>query len=798
VKGTIWSKILLFAVIPFLAVYVLLSVFFLRTIYDDKLKGAEQEIRNLARFNEESFQAFIENARLSVMIAAAELELIDPSLPDARTQGEEVIISCFSSKAVYNSWLIFEPNAFDGRDDEHRGEYPGERSGRYMRSYIRQDLGCVEAPDMDETLLDDMEESYWYLMPKLTRKPFIDINTVYELSWDYGVGEEPVYSISMAAPVMRDGRFIGCVGQDILLTDVILGPELVPGTVSALVSPGGILRYYRDHSLLGKPLEELGFAAAEKFKEAAAGEEELFLSGGYCPLIQAPALGFFAPVYLEEFSEFLYVYAAMPESIVKEALNPLLEAIAYSLVFVLVIFAVSLFYLARNISKPIHDLILACEAISRGNFDTVIAQSRSQGETGIMTQSLYRMVEQFKIYIALQEQSRELLNIYTRLYEALYRRGRMEDVFDEIIPLVSDYFKVHKASLVLVSGEDARLLASYERDLGLRKGGAENFAFHRQVTALLAKRKYISLNFNAMREQKIDFAGEDVRFLCILPFTAAGRLRAYVIMEGDRETGPLVHSDNALLFISQTVSYVLAQREALGKTDGAEPPESAETGGAAETAVGGKEAGTGEESPALKTARAIEGLDVDKGLFHSGGSAEQYGNLLRISAKSFEGKIERMRSFYREDLPAFAIEVHGIKGALYAIGAAALGDEAKVLEFAAKAGDASQCAQAYPAFEERLRIFTGRLAAIPWRRERPVRGPGDIQALTAALNDALEASRLFDSDKAAGIINSFLEYSWDESRPEIAENLEKTADALECMDYDAAEQAMSLLLESLP
>jgi HAMP domain-containing protein/HPt (histidine-containing phosphotransfer) domain-containing protein len=676
-----------------------------------------------------------------------------------------------------------------------------------MRSYVRQGLGYIEAPDMDEALLEDMDISYWYLMPKLTGKPFINVNTIYEFYWDYNVGQGPVYSISLAVPVLRNGGFIGCVGQDIILTGIILGPELIPGTVSALVSPDGILRYYRDDSLLGKPLEDLGFAGVEKFREAAGRGEELFLSGEYSPLVQGPALGFFAPLSLEEFGETLYVYAAVPEGIVQEALNPLLGPIIYSLVFVLVIFAAFLVYLARGISKPIHDLVLACEAISQGNFDTTIAQSRSRGEIGVMTQSLYRMVEQFKIYIALQEQSRELLDIYIRLHDALYRHDRIEEVFDEIIPLVSDYFRLHKVSLALVAGEEARILASYERGAGLRKGEAD-FAFHRQVTALLAKREYISLNFNAMREQKIDFAGEDARSLCVLPIVAAGRLRAYIIMEGDSETGPLVHNDRALLFISQTVSSVLTRREALEKQN-ARPESGAELAGPGETGEAVRmtaieEAAEAGESPALRAARAIEGLDVDKGLFHSGGSAEQYGDLLRISARSFVGKIEKMRSLYREDLPAFAIEVHGIKGALYAIGATALGDEAKALEFAAKGGAgneaaaASRCAQDYPVFEEKLRAFTDRLAAIPRQRERQVRGPGDIPALIAALNEALEASRLFDSDKAMEIVNSFLEYSWDESRPEIAGNLEKIADALECMDYDAAEQAMGLLLETLP
>jgi HAMP domain-containing protein/HPt (histidine-containing phosphotransfer) domain-containing protein len=805
-KNTIWSKILLFVVIPFFAVYTLLSAFIIRSIFVDKMEQVELNVRNLARFNEINFQKYIENTRLSVMIAAAELELIDPSSPDARSRGEQIIISSFHNEVVYNSWLIFEPNAFDGRDAEHRGEYPGETSGRYMRSYIRQDSSYVVTPDMDENSLEDMDASYWYIVPKLTGKPFIDINTEYEMSWDYRTGGEPIYSITLSAPIQKDGKIIGCVGQDILLTDIILGSELIPGAVSALITPNGILRYYHDHSLLGKSIEELGFADAGNFYKIAARGGELFASGEYSPLLQAPASAFYKPVMLEDFNELLYIYTAVPENVVMKSLYGILGPIAYSLVFVLLIFMVSQFYISWGISKPIHSLILACEAISQGNFDTVIAQPHSRGEIGIMTQSLYRMVEQFKIYIAMQERSQDLLEIYIRLHNALYQHDRIEDVFDEIIPLISDYFRLYRASLVVVSEDGALLRNSFERGLGVKKR-SEYFAFHRQAASLLAERKYISMNLNAMRGQTIDFTGEETRYLCILPFLASGRLEAYVIMEGDSETGPLVHSDTALLFISQTVSYILSRREfsqqeAAGgrepavKAEAEPPAEIRETAEPAEPKAEGAAADGGEESP-LQAARSIEGLDVDQGLFHAGGDAEQYGNLLRISARSFEGKMEKMRSFYETDLPAFAIDIHGIKGALYAIGAADLGDEAKTLEFAAKAGEADRCLRGYPVFEEKLAVFTKRLAAIPRRREMPVKGPGDISTLAASLKEALEASRLFDTGKAGGIIGGLLQYSWDGAGPEITENLEKTAEALESMDYDETEQTIGLLLEAL-
>lgn len=800
-KNTILFRILLCVVIPFLLVYVFLVTFILRTIFDDKMSQAERDIRNLARFNGVNFQSFIEKTRLSVTIAANGLERIDPAMPNARIRAEQIILSSFGNSEVYNSWLVFEPNAFDGRDDEHRGEYPGETSGRFMRSYVRKDTGYIEALDMEEGLLDNMETSFWYLVPKRTGKPFIDISTDYPLDWDYNTGDGVFYSITLSAPVMREGQVIGCVGQDILFEDIILDSEFIPGAISALISPTGILRYYHDSAYLGKPLEEIGFTGIEKFEEFVTRREEFILRDEYSPLLQTSAIAFFSPMVLDEFGELLYVYAAVPESLLMKAMNPLFGPIVFSLVFILLIFIVSLFYIIWTISKPIHNLIVACEAISQGNFNTVIAQSRSRGEIGVITQSLYRMVEQFKIYIAMQERSRDMLEIYTRLHNALYQRDRVEDVFDEIIPLISDYFKLYKASLVVVSDDNAVLAAAYDSTLGLKKEGTEYFTFHRRIVALLSGRKYISMNLNAIRGQNINFLGERTRCFCVLPFHASGMVAAYVIMEGDSEMGHLIHDDTALLFISQTVSYMLDQREAARNREPVMEPqteltESLGTDEPAEPQVGAGE-DSGGESPVLQAARSIEGLDVDDGLLHIGGSAEQYGDLLRISARSFEEMMEKMRSLYHTDLSAFGIEVHGIKGALYAIGAAGLGDEAKALEFAAKSGDADQCRQGYPVFEEKLAAFTSRLAAVSRRREAPARGPGDISALTASLKESLEASRIFDSDKAGGIIGSLLEYSWDDSRADITGELEKISNALESMDYDEAEQIMNSLLGSL-
>jgi hypothetical protein len=278
---------------------------------------------------------------------------------------------------------------------------------------------------------------------------------------------------------------------------------------------------------------------------------------------------------------------------------------------------------------------------------------------------------------------------------------------------------------------------------------------------------------------------------------AADSLQGYIILEGDSETGPLVHNDAALLFISETISYMLtkrtggedfALRSGPPAENGPAPKEEPRALSQAETAGLKPEP----ESPLLKTARAIEGLDVDKGVFLTGGAEEQYGDLLRISAKVFTGGIQKMRPLYQADLPAFAIEVHGMKGALYAIGADSLGNKAKDLEFAAKAGNAVLCAEAYPAFEEELAVFAGQLGAIVKRRETAFRGAGSTQDLVISLGEALEASRLFNSAQAGKIIASLLEYSWAGER--LTETLESISDALETIEYDEAERLISALL----
>jgi HAMP domain-containing protein/HPt (histidine-containing phosphotransfer) domain-containing protein len=474
-----------------------------------------------------------------------------------------------------------------------------------------------------------------------------------------------------------------------------------------------------------------------------------------------------------------------------------------SLAFVLLAFLFILFYLGRSLTKPLHELTLISEAVSRGNLDIRIPVSQAQDEIGAMTRSLRHMAEQFRFHSVLQDKLRELLDIYTRLNNALYEEDSIKNIFKEVIRVVCDHFGAYRSSLVYLEDGGLRVQASYTAEEGLSEE-SRTFPHHDQARALLNNRKYIYLNHNLMVTQKIAFAGPDTTSLCLLLLRSGQTRKGYIILEGKDEN--FLADDQALTFIADTIAYILGRKEAYtAKSGQGEAVKESDQAGKEKSAPEVKkektaviETVTPDTDKNLEAARLINGLDVDKGitlLGGGGGASEQYMNLLRISAKVFAEGAAKMRGMYTQDLPAFAIEVHGIKGALYNIGADSLGDLAKKLELAAKAGEADYCRDEYPDFEKQLGSMFTAMGNLP-APEKEDRGKGDIGELFIVLAEALEACKKYDSGRAAELITPLLEYSFEDSAG-IHASLQKIMDALENIEYEETQSRIKALLDHL-
>ncbi|SHI12917.1 methyl-accepting chemotaxis protein [Desulfosporosinus lacus] len=102
---------------------------------------------------------------------------------------------------------FWEPDAFDGKDDQFRNDEYYDK-GRFT-SYIYWENGGIEV-----TPLKNVYDEKWYSLPKQTRK--IAILDPYE----YELNGKSILMTSIMLPIIIKGKFLGAIGTDIQLKEV--------------------------------------------------------------------------------------------------------------------------------------------------------------------------------------------------------------------------------------------------------------------------------------------------------------------------------------------------------------------------------------------------------------------------------------------------------------------------------------------------------------------------------------------------------------------------------------------------
>lgn len=150
----------------------------------------------------------------------------------------------------------------------------------------------------------------------------------------------------------------------------------------------------------------------------------------------------------------------------------------------------------------------------------------------------------------------------------------------------------------------------------------------------------------------------------------------------------------------------------------------------------------------------VEGMNVAAGLGLFGGDADAFLAVIRSYAGHTPGLLEQLRACSRENLPAYAVAVHGLKGSSYSIGAERVGRKAEELEQAAKAGDFALVSAHNPEVismtQTLLQDISDCLAGLGAEAQRPRQAAPD----QAVLDKLLDAARGYDM---AGMDSALLE-----------------------------------------
>lgn len=163
------------------------------------------------------------------------------------------------------------------------------------------------------------------------------------------------------------------------------------------------------------------------------------------------------------------------------------------------------------------------------------------------------------------------------------------------------------------------------------------------------------------------------------------------------------------------------------------------------------------DSPDFMSAiKCIPGLDTAYAIKALGDVEPLYEKMLRKVLRLLPSNIEEMDKFLCEnnDLDAFAVKVHGVKGSLGQVGCLTLSKRAESLEKAAKAGDRPYCDENYGPFKAELLHFYGQLNDADLQSAEAEDGAdaGVVDGLADMLGQAKEAAENYDAISAADIL----------------------------------------------
>ncbi|HWQ50297.1 MAG TPA: methyl-accepting chemotaxis protein [Terriglobales bacterium] len=387
------------------------------------------------------------------------------------------------SEGVYGVYTLWEPNRYDGRDAQYAGSPVHDGTGRFIPYVYRGDSGiAMEAlSGYEEAGVGD-----YYLLPKTTLEenivdPFL-----------YPVNGEDMYMCSMVVPLFQEGQFVGIVGMDILvdnLVDSVKGVSLFESGYVFMADANGVLFSHPDDAMIGRSLFDIvgekegalltnslknGEKAEFDFATGADGEENRYA-------ITPVSLG----------SKYWLVGCAVPVSEIEKAtMTTLYVGVATGLAAV-VVAAILLLMLVSRIVKPIVPLTKAAAAIETGDIDSAVSDSlakiRSNDEIGSLAKSMHQAIgsiEQVasdtrKLSTAV-EQHDLTVEIDTSRHNGIYREimNVANQMFSQLGDIITD---ISNAADQVNSG--AQLVA--DSSTTLSQGATEQSSSVEELTASL-------------------------------------------------------------------------------------------------------------------------------------------------------------------------------------------------------------------------------------------------------------------------------------------------------------------------
>ena len=280
-----------------------------------------------------------------------------------------------ASPLILGSWIVAEPNGFDGQDAANVGR-PGSETGEFMAYWVRNSAGNVVLQPMNGR--SEYGRDY-YKMPRDSGQPSLIEPYIEE------VDGKPVTMTSISIPMKADGQVVGVAGVDLALDDISerLGKLKPFGTGKVmLLSNQAMWVAHPDAALRMKPYADPGL---DKVKAAIASGETITLDDIEIGGVAVERT--IRPVRFKGLNTTWAVVLDVPEATINAPANSLAWQLIVGGILIVGAALAGLFYAARSIiGRPMAELSTAVDRLARGE-NLAVPQTGRHDEIGTMARA---------------------------------------------------------------------------------------------------------------------------------------------------------------------------------------------------------------------------------------------------------------------------------------------------------------------------------------------------------------------------------------------------------------------------
>ncbi len=328
---------------------------------------------------------FIEEAVVTARNISSSFIAIRKSM-GSRENASFIMLEALKNNPEYSSiWTMWEPNAFDNRDSYYLYD------SLYKQTNGSMNLMCYR--DNDKTIIEkgsiDNYNEDFYLIPKKNQN--VVLFEPYFRSYS-GNEKDKVFETSVVVPVTVRGQFYGVVGININLQplqQVIVSKSIFAHGFAAIISNELQLIAHPETEFTGKNIKQLKISRTDDVNSSIK-------EGNTFHYVDRKginnALRCFSPVKIEGIS-------SNPWSVMVEV--PMKEVFAKSRSIILILLFIGLFstaiialmvyFISRNIARPILQSVEFAKKIAGGELDAGIEDYLRNDEIGVLINALRGM-----------------------------------------------------------------------------------------------------------------------------------------------------------------------------------------------------------------------------------------------------------------------------------------------------------------------------------------------------------------------------------------------------------------------